>query len=142
MSRVYTRRVVVNATAREGGGSVTASYIVVQIVLETEVQSTVFQYVKDPRDSGRVEGVVEIRSQHYTIQGCPTLPHCSHIPSCILSVARCQVMSPGLDFSRSEHQTLAKPSHRLGLGSGLDFRAGDRVRLLQTWEFLRMARTY
>ena len=38
------------------------------------------------------------------------------------------MMSPGWYFSRSGHQTLAEPSHRLGLGLDLDFKAGDRVR--------------
>ena len=78
-----------NVAAREGGGcSVTASYIAIQIVLKTEVQSSVSVYVKDLRDSGRIEGAVEIRSQHYTVQGCPTLPHCSRIPSRISSVTQ------------------------------------------------------
>ena len=47
---------------RESGGCwVTVSYIVIHTVLKTKVQSTAFQYhVEDPRDSGRIEDLVEI----------------------------------------------------------------------------------
>jgi len=55
MCGIYAREVMVNVVTRKTG--VTASYIAIQITL-TKVRSIVC--VKDPRDSDRIEALVEI----------------------------------------------------------------------------------
>jgi hypothetical protein len=120
MCGIYTRGAVMNGAARESGGcSVTASYIEIWIKL-TDVRSAVLRCVKVSRDSGRIGTLAKIRSTSPPKDG----PHAT--AATFRNVFRewhdlVPADFAGMTFLWSEHQTLAKRSHRFRLE--LEFRS-------------------